>query len=155
MKRGPLALIMVLFFSACGSALDGRWTIDTEATTESCLLAIEAGTSEKNSDHGSDSRMRQMIEGVIREMCEGVATKLAPQVDIDGSKMSFTTLIGEQSQVKCSINVEINKFDCSEMGGSEVAGAIRVEEGKLIWELPPQPERPSFTLIYTRPVKKG
>lgn len=158
-----LGLILIFGLSACGGELDGRWLVDKEASTESCLAATGMETSGSSSDYGSDSQKKQMmaglaqqmVDGIARKFCEGLASNVAPQIDIDGSKMVITTLIGEQALVECSINDETNEFNCAKTDGKVQSGAIRVVEGKLIWELPPEPEKPSFSLSYKRLVKEG
>jgi hypothetical protein len=158
-----LSLILVFGLSACGGELDGRWLVDKEASTESCLAATGMETSGNSSDYGRDPQMPQMMDGVAQQMvdgiarmfCEGLASNVAPQIDIDGSKMVITTLIGELAEVECSINDETNEFDCAKTDGKGQSGSIRVVEGNLIWELPPQPEKPSFSLTYNRAVKDG
>lgn len=155
-----LSLILVFGLSACGGELEGRWLVDKEASTESCLAATGMETSGNSSDYGSDPQMmdgmaQQMVDGIARKFCEGLASNVAPQIDIDGSKMVITTLIGEQAQVECSINDETNEFDCAKTGGKGQSGSVGVVEGKLIWELPPRPEKPSFSLSYNRSVKEG
>ena len=156
-----LSVLLIFGLSACGGELDGRWLVDSEASTESCLAATGMKSSKNSSDYGSDSEMQQMMGGVAEQMvngiapklCEGLASNVAPQIDIDGSKMVITTLIGKQAQVECSINAETNEFDCTKTDGKGQSGSIRLLEGTLIWELPPEPEKPSFALTYNRAVK--
>ena len=145
-----LSLILVFGLTACGNAMDGRWAVDKEATTASCLKAIDSKTADPNGEVGVNGALQEMMGGFMQKMCEGVASNLAPQVDIDGPRMLITTAIGESEQKECSINLDTNEFDCANAKVGGGSGLLKIVEGNLIWELPPQPEKPSFSFTYNR-----
>jgi len=145
-----LSLILVFGLTACGNAMDGRWAVDQEATTASCLKAIDSEAAEKNSGDGMNGAMQELMSGLAQKMCEGVASNLAPQVDIDGTRMLITTAIGESEQKECSINLDTTEFDCANAKVGGDYGVLKIVEGNWIWELPPQPEKPSFSFTYNR-----
>lgn len=139
-----LLSLIVISMSAIGGPFDGSWIVDKEVSAEDCALVINSG--ENNDGDGAD--FGGLIEGITKTLCEGLVLNVAPAIIIKKNKMTLTS--PEKQEIECTINLKANTFRCANENSENNAGSIKIIESKLIWELPPEPEKKSMKFTYNR-----
>jgi len=143
-SKVSLISFITIFMSGCGGPFDGSWVVDKEVSAGDCALVINSG---KNND-GDGSDFGGMLEGFTKTMCEGLVLNIAPSIIIKKNKMTLTSL--EKEEIECTIDLKTNTFQCANENSENNAGSINIIDSRLVWELPPEPEKMSMKFTYNR-----